>query len=122
MTTLHRLERFRLRQAAEEVGRKRHDLKGHRKIETSSSVPGDGVLGEPLSAGKQEGCTPFAPRVRKGLIEEKIYERRRDLFGDLSLVFFDTTSIYFEGDGGRTLEHTGTQRTIVLTLSRWWWA
>jgi len=60
----------------------------------------------------------FAPRCVKDLIEEKIYERRRDLFGDLSLVFFDTTSIYFEVTGGRTLEHTGTQRTIVLTLSR----
>ena len=33
-------------------------------------------------------------------IEEKLFLRRRDLFSGLELVFFDTTSIYFEGEGG----------------------
>jgi hypothetical protein len=28
---------------------------------------------------------------------------RRDLFSELDLVFYDTTSIYFEGEGGDTL-------------------
>ena len=37
------------------------------------------------------------------MIEEKIFERRRDLFGDLTVVFFDTTSIYFEGNGGEVI-------------------
>jgi len=31
------------------------------------------------------------------------FARRRDLFSDLDIVFFDTTSIYFEGEGGETL-------------------
>ena len=33
-------------------------------------------------------------------IEEKLFQRGRDLFSGLELVFFDTTSIYFEGEGG----------------------
>jgi transposase len=36
-----------------------------------------------------------------------LHERRRDLFTDLDLVFFDTTSLYFEGDGGETLGQYG---------------
>lgn len=48
----------------------------------------------------QLGKTPFADRCIKDVIEEKLFERRADLFSGLSMVFFDTTSIYFEGDGG----------------------
>jgi transposase len=54
-------------------------------------------LGEELE--KQKGATPFAPRCNKDLIEEHIFRHRRDLFTSLDLVFFDTTSIYFEGGG-----------------------
>src|SRR5437667_364883 len=50
---------------------------------------------------------PFAPRCTKDLVEEALHERRRDLFTDLDLVFFDTTSLYFEGDGGETLGQYG---------------
>ena len=53
----------------------------------------------------QLGKTPFANRCIKDIIEEKLFERRADLFTGLSMVFFDTTSIYFEGDGG---EETGS--------------
>ena len=35
------------------------------------------------------------------------FDRRRDLFSSLSIVFFDTTSIYFEGGGGETLGKRG---------------
>ena len=35
------------------------------------------------------------------------FARRRDLFTELQLVFFDTTSIYFEGEGGDTLGRRG---------------
>ena len=48
----------------------------------------------------QKGATPFAPRCVKDVIEEKMLFQRRDLFTNLDLVFFDTTSIYFEGEGG----------------------
>jgi transposase len=54
-------------------------------------------LGEPLS--DQTDATPFSPRCVKDIVEEKLFERRKDLFADLTLAFFDTTSIYFEGEG-----------------------
>ena len=46
-------------------------------------------------------------RTRKDLIEEELFARRRDLFTDVELVFFDTTSIYFEGEGGQSLGQRG---------------
>ena len=55
----------------------------------------------------QKGGTPFAPRCIKDLIEEGIFFERRDLFTGLDLVFFDTTSLYFEGQGGKTLGQKG---------------
>ncbi len=33
-------------------------------------------------------------------IEEELFERNRNLFTSLSIVFFDTTTLYFEGAGG----------------------
>ena len=64
-------------------------------------------LGEELDEDKQGGKTPFSPRVTKDLIEEGLFAQRRDLFTSLELVFFDTTSIYFEGEGGETLGERG---------------
>jgi hypothetical protein len=64
-------------------------------------------LGEALPAEEQAGKTPFSPRCTKDLIEEALFDRRRDLFTSLDLVFFDTTSIYFEGEGGETLGQRG---------------
>ena len=45
----------------------------------------------------------LAPRCVKDLIEEALFERRRDLFSELGLVFVDTTSLSFEGAGGERL-------------------
>ena len=69
-----------------------------------------GWLGEPLPEHEQRGKTPFAPRCVKDLIEEALFERHRDLFTDLDVVFFDTTSIYFEGEGGETLGRHGNSK------------
>ena len=41
-----------------------------------------------------------AVRCTKDLVEEALFDRRRDLFTEVELVFFDTTSLYFEGQGG----------------------
>jgi hypothetical protein len=38
-----------------------------------------------------------AVHCNKDLIEEALFERRRDLFTEVELVFLDTTSLYFEG-------------------------
>lgn len=62
-------------------------------------------LGEELD--DQENATPFSPRCTKDTIEEYLFNHRRDLFSNLDLVFFDTTSIYFEGEGGIDLGKKG---------------
>jgi transposase len=64
-----------------------------------------GFLGQEIE--DQRGATPFAPRCTKDLVEEGMFLERRDLFTGLDLVFFDTTSIYFEGEGGETLGQKG---------------
>jgi hypothetical protein len=64
-------------------------------------------LGEELPADQQAGRTPFAPRCTKDRIEEALFAHRRDLFSGLQLVFFDTTSIYFEGEGGEDIGQRG---------------
>jgi Transposase DDE domain len=46
-------------------------------------------------------------RTTKDRIEEALFARRRDLFSSLDLVFFDTTSIYFEGAGGQSVGQYG---------------
>jgi hypothetical protein len=61
-------------------------------------------LGEEI-APAAEG--DLAPRCVKDLIEERLFDRRRDLFTDLSLVFMDTTSLSFQGAGGETLGANG---------------
>jgi hypothetical protein len=48
-----------------------------------------------------------AVRSNKDLIEEALFERRRDLFTEVELVFFDTTSLYFEGRGGESIGQRG---------------
>jgi transposase len=62
-------------------------------------------LGSPEA--EQPFVAGFAPRCTKDVLEEEIFHRRRDLFTDMDLVFFDTTSIYFEGDGGETIGQYG---------------
>jgi hypothetical protein len=64
-------------------------------------------LGEALPQDQQTGKTPFAPRCTKDRIEEELFAHRRDLFTGLQLVFFDTTSIYFEGNGGEDIGQRG---------------
>jgi transposase len=64
-------------------------------------------LGEELPKNQQKDKTPFAPRCIKDQIEEGVFGHRRDLFSGLQLVFFDTTSIYFEGQGGQDIGQRG---------------
>ena len=62
-------------------------------------------LGEELD--DQADSMPFSPRRNKDLIGEMLFSANRHLFTQLDLVFFDTTSIYFEGRGGQTLRQKG---------------
>jgi len=61
-------------------------------------------LGEEVA---QKAGNGLGPRCMKDVIEEKLFDRRRDLFTDLSLVFMDTTSLSFYGAGGETLGKRG---------------
>lgn len=62
-------------------------------------------LGEELE--DQADALPFSPRRNKDLIEEMLFAANWNLFSELGLVFFDTTSIYFEGRGGQTIGERG---------------
>ena len=64
-------------------------------------------LGEELPEALQKDRSPFAPRCTKDQVEEGLFAHRRDLFTGLQLVFFDTTSIYFEGNGGQEIGQRG---------------
>jgi hypothetical protein len=75
-------------------------------------------LGEELPQDQQEGETPFAPRCTKDRIEEGLFAHRRDLFTDLQLVFFDTTSISFEGEGGQDIGQRGFSKDHRPDLSQ----
>jgi Transposase DDE domain len=63
-------------------------------------------LGEELPQAEQNDRT-LVPRCIKDLIEERMFARRRNLFSDLSVVFMDTTSLYFEGGGGESIGERG---------------
>jgi transposase len=66
-------------------------------------------LGEPLK--DQPGARILeTPRCTKDWIEEELFEQRRDLFSEIDLVFFDTTSIYFEGEGGQEIGRHGKSK------------
>jgi Transposase DDE domain len=72
-------------------------------------------LGEEVEE-KADGA--LAPRCVKDMIEEQLFDRRRDLFTDLSLVFMDTTSLSFYGDGGETLGRRGHSKDLRPDLAQ----
>ena len=74
-------------------------------------------LGEELPAAEQADRTLVA-RCIKDLVEERLFARRRSLFTDLSVVFMDTTSLYFEGAGGETLGERGHSKDYRPQLNQ----
>ena len=72
-------------------------------------------LGEELEE-KADGA--LVARCVKDVIEEKLFDRRRDLFTDLSLVFMDTTSLSFYGAGGDTLGRRGHSKDYRPDLAQ----
>jgi len=104
LTVLHRLmvsgsDRFC------EKWRRDYLLEGTEKLDLHHLYRAMTFLGEELNAKKD--ATLFAPRCNKDLIEELLFKYNRDLFSELELVFFDTTSIYFEGRGGDSIGQRG---------------
>jgi len=106
VTTLHRLFDPGSDRAAE-VWKDRYAIPGASSLRLHHLYRAMAWLGEPLGRDEQDGATPFAPRCVKDEIEERLFARHRNLFTELELAFFDTTSIYFEGEGGETLGQYG---------------
>lgn len=78
-----------------------------------------GWLGEALPAeNEQLGATPFIWRANKDLIEEGLFALRRDLFTTLDIVFFDTTSLHFEGILNGHLRHRGYSKNKRSDLNQ----
>ena len=109
MTVLHRLMVSGSDRAAE-VWCRGYKIDGIEDLELHHLYRAMAWLGEELPADQQGGATPFAPRCTKDLIEERLLAERRDLFSSLSMVFFDTTSVYFEGEGGETIGAYGLSK------------
>ena len=82
-------------------------IEGTEGLELQHLYRAMGWLGEALD--EREPGAP-SPRRTKDLIEEALFARRRDLFTDLDLVFFDTTSLFFTGDGGESLGQYGKSK------------
>jgi transposase len=106
LTVLHRLfDAGSDRQG--ERWREEYKIEGTTELQLHHLYRAMAWLGEELPLADQCEMTRFAPRCTKDLIEEELFSRRRDLFSGLELVFFDTTSIYFEGNGGQTVGEFG---------------
>ena len=105
LTVLHRLmvsgsDRFC------DKWRRDHRIPGTKALDLHHLYRAMGFLGEPLPEHEQDGKTLAARRI-KDKIEEMLFAKNRSLFSKLDLVFFDTTSIYFEGRGGKDLGRRG---------------
>jgi len=109
MTVLHRLMVSGSDRAAEKW-QQGYAISGTEDLQLHHAYRAMGWLGEVLPETQQGGATPFSPRCTKDRIEEGMFACRRDLFTALDLVFFDTTSIYFEGEGGDTLGQYGNSK------------
>jgi transposase len=106
LTVLHRLLQPGSDRAADKW---KHDylLDGADALDLHHLYRAMAWLGEERPADQQQGSTNLVPRCTKDVIEEQVFARRRDLFTELEVVFFDTTSLYFEGEGGATLGEYG---------------
>jgi hypothetical protein len=106
LTVLHRLVATGSDRSADRW-KHDYDIEGADDIELHQLYRTMGWLGEQLPDDQQQGSTKLVPRCTKDVIEEKLFASRSDLFSALDVIFFDTTSLYFEGEGGETLGQHG---------------
>ncbi len=128
LTVRHRLFASGSDRAAERW-REAYRLPGTEALELHHLYRAMSFLGEPLE--DHPGTRVLnTPRCIKDWIEEELFEQRRDLFSAIDLVFFDPTSIYFEGEGGQELGQHGKskdhrpdlkQMVVGLALDRHGW-
>lgn len=101
LTVLHRLFASGSDRAAE-VWKENYRIPGAEDLCLHQLYRTMGWLGEEIGEGLMG-----SPRCTKDLIEEALFDRGRDLFSEVGLVFFDTTSIDFEGQGGESIGQYG---------------
>jgi transposase len=128
LTVVHRLFASGSDRAAERW-RQAYRLPGTETLELHHLYRAMAFLGEPLP--DQPGARILeTPRCTKDWIEEELFEQRRDLFSEIELVFFDTTALYFEGEGGQEIGRHGKSKDhrpdlkqmvvgLVLDLHGW---
>ena len=104
LTVLHRLFASGSDRAAERW-REDYLIAGTESLDLHHLYRAMAFLGQEIESRGQK--TLGTPRCLKDLIEEELFERRRDLFTEVDLVFFDTTSLYFEGRGGESIGKRG---------------
>jgi len=128
LTVIHRLFVSGSDRSAERW-REAYRLPGTEALDLHHLYRAMAFLGEPL---EEQPVPPVlgTPRCNKDTIEEALFEQRRDLFSEIDLVFFDTTSIYFEGEGGQEIGRHGKSKDhrpdlkqmvvgLVLDLDGW---
>ena len=103
LTVLHRLFATGSDRAADRW-RENYLIPGTEGLELHHLYRAMAFLGDPI---EQLDKPAGAVRCTKDLVEEMLFERRRDLFTEVDLVFFDTTSLYFEGEGGQSIGKRG---------------
>jgi transposase len=108
LTVMHRLLAPGSDRAAERW-REDYRLPGTESLDLHHLYRAMAFLGEPL-ADEPGARVLGTPRCTKDRIEEQLFEQRRDLFSKIDLVFFDTTSIHFEGEGGREIGRYGKSK------------
>jgi transposase len=106
LTVLHRLFDPGSDRAAEKW-KKDFLIPGTASIDLHHLYRAMAFLGEPLTGGFSFAAKGPFSSFRKDKIEQALFERNRDLFSSLHVVFFDTTSIYFEGEGGSSIGQLG---------------
>ena len=104
LTVLHRLFASGSDRAAERW-REDYLIPGTEALELHHLYRAMAFLGQEIESKGPK--TLGTPRCLKDLIEEELFEHRRDLFTEVDLVFFDTTSLYFEGRGGESIGKRG---------------
>ena len=101
LTVLHRLFASGSDRAAE-AWKENYCIPGAEQLELQHLYRAMAWLGEETGEGVLGTL-----RCTKDLMEEALFDRGRDLFSEVGLVFFDTTSMYFEGAGGQSLGEHG---------------
>ncbi|MCX6927121.1 MAG: IS1634 family transposase, partial [Verrucomicrobia bacterium] len=108
LTVMHRLFASGSDRAAERW-REAYRLPGTEALDLHHLYRAMAFLGQPLAEAPGTRVLE-TPRCTKDWIEEELFEQRRDLFSEIQMVFLDTTSIYFEGQGGQEIGRHGKSK------------